>query len=45
VARSCFYAWLAARPAAGQADEDALAAEIRRIHTGSRVPNLTGQYT
>jgi putative transposase len=38
VARSSFYAWLAARPAAAarQADEDALAAQIPRIHTGSR---------
>lgn len=38
VARSSFYAWLAARPAAAarQADEDALAAEIRQIHTASR---------
>lgn len=38
VARSSFYAWLAARPAAAarQADEEALAVQIRRIHTDSR---------
>jgi putative transposase len=38
VARSSFYAWLAARPAAAarQADEDALVEEIRQIHTDSR---------
>ncbi|MGH3311544.1 MAG: IS3 family transposase [Streptomyces sp.] len=38
VARSSFYAWLAARPAAAarQADEDALAAQIRKVHTDSR---------
>lgn len=38
VARSSFYAWLAARPAATarQADEDALADQIRQIHTDSR---------
>lgn len=38
VARSSFYAWLAARPAAAarQAAEDDLAAQIREIHSASR---------
>lgn len=38
VARSSFYAWLAARPAAAarQAEEDALVDQIRQIHTDSR---------
>lgn len=38
IARSTFYAWLAARPTAArrEADDDALAEEIGEIHAGSR---------
>lgn len=38
MARSSFYAWLAARPSAAkrQKDEEALAVRIRQIHVGSR---------